>query len=149
MDNTTILAALIGAVAVVLAALIPIIIRRRSLNALKLKILIPEGLDVSRANNSFQKLRDWQGDPVRQGENKGSGEYPIKEQVLSKTNTLDLSVKVWIDTNQPWPQGEYDVEPDGTFSGHVYLDRSRPPMILRFDLLKHGGTLKSFATKVN
>jgi hypothetical protein len=113
---------------------------------LMLEINEPEGFNMLDSNR-FSQFSKWLSNPLREGDNEGSFEYPIKGQVLSSIQ--GLMVEISIHTNRWWPQGKCLVRPDGTFSGTVFLDQRQEPMIFRFDILTiDGDLLKRFEVPV-
>lgn len=112
-----------------------------------IKITVPQGFTIIGTNNII-KFNDWLSNPIGIGNDPASREYPLKGEILP--HVLGIVVEIWIKTDDWYPQCKCFVDADGKFSGSIWLHRSLPPAIFRFDILNNGGKrLKRIDTRVD
>ncbi len=97
-----------------------------------LEVTVPEGFDV-RHPNRLRTFRAWLSNPIETGSDPSSKKYPIEGRVAPLLP--GEAVAIAIRTNQWYEQGVFALRPDGSFSGHVYLDESLPSAAVRFRIL--------------
>jgi hypothetical protein len=110
-----------------------------------IKITVPEGFNML-GPNDFLRFSEWLSNPVSWG--KDAPGYLIEGEVLP--HVLGLVVDIKICTDRWYPQSKCFVQADGTFSGTVWIHRSLPSAIFRFDILSsEGKLLKRFDVNVS
>jgi len=116
---------------------------------LMIRITKPQGFNIFGQNRFIPDFSNWLSNPVGVGDDPSSFEYLIEGEVLP--HVLGLIVDIKIHTNKWWPQSKCFVDADGRFSGSVWIHRSFPPAIFRFDILDStsGELIKRFDVKVS
>jgi len=118
-------------------------------NDLMIMITKPQGFNMFGKNRFIPDFSNWLSNPIGVGDDPSSREYEIQGEVLP--HVLGLIVDIKIHTNKWWPQSKCFVDSEGRFSGSVWIHRSLPPAIIRFDILdgSSGELLKRFDVQVS
>lgn len=94
-----------------------------------IKVIRPAALRPG-ARISYNELVEWLKAPIEQGRQPGSRAYPLVGMV--DPPIAGGSVTIRLHTNTRYPQGRFDLDDAGQFTGQVFLDDRHPPTT--FDL---------------